>query len=121
MSSHLERALAAEDQVETLKDRVADLESRLRGALNSDPTTAVKAMSWMHRAENGEQLIKEAALAVKRGEIKSTDLPSGWLARAEAQIAALEILGRDQAELMGEPGDESWEKMRDGQIRVIDL
>lgn len=48
-------------------------------------------------------------------------LPAGWLARAEAQLAALTILKRDQAELMEAPapsGREEWQQYSDGSVRV---
>jgi hypothetical protein len=117
MTGLLDRALAAEEEVERLREREADLLKRLQGVLGSDPTTAVRALSWMHRAENGEQLIREIVREAKVGQgIRSTDLPSGWLARAEAQIKALDILRRDQAELMERPTDgEAWET-QDGKL-----
>lgn len=120
--NHLDRALAAEEQVENLKARVRDLEERLKGVLGSDPTTAIRALAWMSRAENGEGLIGQILTSARAGEIKSTDLPPGWLARAEAQISALAILKRDQAEMAEAPGDgESWETMQNGQVRIIKL
>jgi hypothetical protein len=120
--SHLERALAAEEEVESLGARIRDLNVRLKGALNSEPTTAVRALSWMHRAENGEKLIAEVAQQAKDGLIGTSELPAGWLARAEAQLAALKILRRDHEQLMEVPdADEAWEKLEDGQIRHIDL
>jgi hypothetical protein len=123
VTSHLERALAAEDEVDALKERVKDLEARLKGVLGSDPTTAVRALSWIHRAENGEKLIRDLVHDVNVGQgIRSTDLPPGWLASAEAQLAALQILKRDQEQMAERPSeDESWEQMKDGQVRRIDL
>jgi hypothetical protein len=110
MSSNLERALAAEDQVEALQTRVKDLEDRLKGVLNTDPTTATRALAWMHRAENGEDLIGAVLTSARAGEINSTALPPGWLARAEAQMKALDILRRDEKQLMDAPDDETWEQ-----------
>lgn len=121
MGPLLDRALAAEDRADQLEGRVKDLETRLKGVLNSDPTTAIRALSWMHRAENGESLIREMLQLSKLSEgIQQTDFPPGWLARAEAQLAALAILKRDQAAIAERPGDEeSWETMKDGQVRRV--
>lgn len=120
--SLLDRALAAEEEVERLREREQDLLQRLRGMLGSEPTTAIRAMSWMTRAEEGERLIGEIMLEVVRGQgIGATDLPPGWVARAEAQLAALVILKRDQAELMEAPdAEEDWEQYSDGRVRVLD-
>lgn len=118
MGSLLDRALAAEDRADQLEERVKDLETRLKGALNADPTTAIRALSWMYRAENGERLIQEI---VRDHKLNSIDLPAGWLARAEAQLAALAILKRDQEAIAERPGDnESWETMENGQVRRVD-
>lgn len=122
MTSLLERALAAEEEAELLRSRVIDLEARLKGVLGADPTTAVRALAWIGRAETGEELIREILIAAGQRSINSTDLPAGWLARAEAQLAAVAILRRDQAEMAERPdGDESWERLGRGEVRHIRL
>lgn len=122
MTSLLERALAAEEEAELLRSRVIDLEARLKGVLGADPTTAVRALAWIGRAETGEELIQEIVIASGQRSINSTDLPAGWLARAEAQLAAVAILRRDQAGMAERPdGDESWERLGRGEVRHIRL
>jgi hypothetical protein len=113
--SPLERALEAEERADELEARVGDLLGRLKGVLGSDPTSAVRALSWMSRAENGEKLIQE----IVSSDMRSTDLPPGWLTRAEAQLAALRILKRDQRELTeSAPDDEWWEQYANGYATV---
>lgn len=103
----LQRALDAEDERDELRVRVADLEGRLKSALNADPTTATRALSWISRAETGEGLISEVLRYVAQRSLSSTDLPAGWVARAEAQVASVRVMTRDLRELTEQP-DEKW-------------
>lgn len=103
----LQRALDAEDERDALLARIADLESRFKSALNADPTTASRALSWIGRAENAEALVREVLRYVEQRSVSATDLPGGWVARAEAQIKAVDILVRDMRELTERP-DETW-------------
>jgi hypothetical protein len=103
----LNRALDAEDRADELERRNADLELRIKAALNADPTTAVRALSWIGRAEEGEAMLCEILHYVNGGELRGTALPPGWVARAEAQIAAVRLMRRDLMELTEKPS-ESW-------------
>lgn len=103
----LQRALDAEDERDELQRRLTDMEGRFKAALNADPTTASRALSWIGRAERSEDLIRQVLGYVKQRSLSSTDLPNGWVARAEAQIAAVRILERDMRELTEKP-DETW-------------
>lgn len=110
----LERALLAEEKVEGLEARVADLESRLRGVLNNDPETASRALAWMQRAENAERLLLELRGWLDRNPSVGDLLPTGYASRATAQLKTVAILKRDQ-QALGErpPEDEWWQSWRD--------
>lgn len=103
----LKRALDAEDEREHLHSRIHDLEGRLKAALNADPTTASRALSWIGRAEQAEALVHEVLRYVAQRSLSSTDLPNGWVPRAEAQLKSVEILVRDMKELAERP-NETW-------------
>lgn len=92
----LERALAAEDRAEAMEHEVADIRSRLKGAIGADPTTAVAALSWVYRCDRAEALLGEIVRYLDQRSLTSTDLPDGWEARARAQMKAAEIAQRDQ-------------------------
>lgn len=94
--SLLNRAVAAEDRVEELEREVADMRSRLKGAIGADPTTAVAALGWVYRCERAESLLGEIVHYLDQRSLTSTQLPDGWEARARAQIKAAEIARRDQ-------------------------
>jgi hypothetical protein len=106
----LDRALEAEDRAEKAEKRVRDLEGRLRAALSADPTTASRALSWIGRAEQAERLIEELMRFIDQRAIDTRDFPGGWVARAQAQMRAVDILRRDQAEMAEKPenADEYW-------------
>lgn len=103
----LNRALDAEDRADDLERRCADLELRIKSALNADPTTATRALSWISRAEEGESMLMEIVNMVGAHELKGTDLPPGWVSRAQAQLAAVAIMRRDLTPLTEKPS-ESW-------------
>lgn len=115
----LERALAAEDDRDEALRKVADLERRLRVSLNADPTTATRALSWIGRATEGEELLSEVLLYVRQRSLSATELPPGWVARAEAQIAAVKIMTRDLTPLVERPTDETWTTFWDEKVRGV--
>lgn len=114
----LERALSAEDALELALKRVADLEMRVRGALNADPTTASRALSWVGRAEQAEALLEEVLRFVSQRSLNTMDFPSGWVTRAEAQIKAVGILKRDQEKFAERPDDDYWTRYVDPKGRA---
>jgi hypothetical protein len=101
----LERALLAEELVEGLRERIADLELRVRGAIGADPTTASRALSWVGRAELSENLLIELMRRIDQGSIDTGHFPAGWVARCRAQMKAVEVLRRDQAEMAEPPSN----------------
>lgn len=105
----IRRALDAEDARDEALKRINDLEHRLKAAINADPTTASRALSWIGRAERSEALVAEVLRYVRQRSISQTDLPGGWVARAQAQMKSVEILNRDLAPLAEKP-EESWEQ-----------
>lgn len=104
----LERALTAEEGLERALARIADLELRMRGALNADPTTASRALSWVGRAELAEGLLGEAMRFVRQRSLNTQDFPPGWVARTEAQLASVVLLKRDQERFAERPDDDYW-------------
>lgn len=106
--SLLERALEAQEENDKLRERVADLESRLKAALNADPSTASRALSWIGRAEQAETLVRQVLLFVKQRSLDTTHFPPGWVARAEAQIKTVEVLERDLRHLAERPPDDDY-------------
>lgn len=105
----LERANAAEDRADELQRETDMLKSNIKAALNMDPTSATAALAWIGRAERAEELLREVLRLVTQRSLRSVDLPPGWVARAEAQLQAVEILRRDQEELMERPeGGDYW-------------
>lgn len=106
----LDRALEAEDRAERAEKRVADLEGRLRAALSADPTTASRALSWIGRAEQAEDLVAELLRYIDQRAIETGHFPPGWVTRAQSQMKAVAILRRDQAEMAEKPenADEYW-------------
>lgn len=106
----LDKALAAEEEAEALRERVADLEGRLRGVLNNDPETATRALAWMTRAENAERLLLELVGWIDANPSVVGLLPTGYSARLMAQLKLVSILKRDQEALAERsPEDEWWE------------
>lgn len=99
----LKRASEAEDRAEQLQHERDLLRTNVRAALNMDPTSATAALAWIGRAERAEELLADVLRYVKQRSLASIDLPPGWVPRAEAQLRAVEILRRDQAELMERP------------------
>jgi len=117
----LERALDAEERLDKAKARIDDLESRLKAAMGADPSTATRALSWVGRAETSERLVAEVLRLVDQRSLPSTDLPAGWVARAEAQMRSVAILKRDQAKLGEKPPDEEyWTRFRTEGVYVRD-
>jgi hypothetical protein len=102
----IERAMLAEDRAEAAEARIADLEMRIKAALGADPTTAIKALSWIGRAEQAEDLLRLALRYVHQQSLSTNDFPPGWIAQAEAQIKSVDILKRDLGHLIERP-DES--------------
>lgn len=103
--------LAAQERADAAEARSADLESRLRAALNADPTTASRALSWVSRAECAERLVEQIVAYLDQRSLSSGDLPQGWEATARSQLKAVELLRRDQAKLAERPGgngEEYW-------------
>lgn len=114
MDRWLERALAAEDQLESANARVAELEARLRSALNAEPTSASRALSWITRAQEAERFL----LAITADAKIMATLPPPLRTRIEAQLRTVEILRRDQARFGESPTDEEyWETWRDSNRR----
>lgn len=101
----LDKAIKAEARVEELEARVGDLTSRLKAALGADPATAIQALSWVTRAEQGEALVAQIVRYLDQRSLASTDLPDGWEASARALLKALEVLKRDQGEIFERPDD----------------
>lgn len=112
--SYLERALLAEEEADRLRERIADLEDRLRGVLNNDPETASRALSWMQRCENAESLLLELLGYLDTNPSVTDLLPTGYASRVTAQLKTVAILKRDQ-QALGErpPEDEWWQSWRD--------
>lgn len=119
MTTNLDRALDAEDRLESAQERIADLESRLRGVLGAEPESAVRALAWMSRAENAERLLLELAKYLAENPSLIELLPSGFDVRLRTQLNAVEIQRRDQ-QTMGErpPDDEWWQSWRNDDIRT---
>jgi hypothetical protein len=107
-NSLLERALAAEERADALVERVSLLERRLRAALNAEPTSATRALSWVGRAENAEALLRELDRFIGQRAIDVTEFPAGWVARVTAQLKLLELLRRDDEKAFERPPDEEW-------------
>lgn len=107
MTSLLERALEAEERADALQQRADDLASRLRAAINAEPTTATRALSWVQRAEQAEGLVGDIVRLLDQRSLSGTDLPPGWEARARSQLKAVELLRRDQAEMAERPKGEA--------------
>jgi hypothetical protein len=107
-NSLLERALAAEERADALVERVSLLERRLRAALNAEPTSATRALSWVGRAENAEALLRELDRFIGQRAIDVTEFPAGWVARVTAQLKLLELLRRDDEKVFERPPDEEW-------------
>lgn len=114
MDRWLQRALEAEEQLESCRKRAEELEARLRSALNAEPTSATRALSWITRAQNGEKLLIE----IMRDPTVAVALPQSLHTRIEAQLHTVEILRRDQ-EKLGEspPSEEWWETWRTSEGR----
>lgn len=121
MNKILDRALKAEEERDVALARIEDLEARMHAMLNSDPTSASQALSWVGRAENSEKLLREIERAVKESRCSPRDLPAGWYARVEAQLRTVAILARDQAKMAERPADDdlTWETYFSGETRVI--
>jgi hypothetical protein len=110
MDRWLERALEAEEALEVANERIADLTARIKSALNAEPESASRALSWIGRAQNAEKLLMEI---VRKGNLTDGVFPRELRTRIEAQLKTVEILRRDQ-EALGErpPGEEWWETWR---------
>ena len=118
MTSHLDRALEADARAESLAARVADLEQRLRAAINAEPTTASRALSWVGRAESAESLVRQILRFVDQRSLSGHELPDGWVAMARAQMKAVAVMDRDLHALVERPGDgEFWSQIVDGKGR----
>lgn len=104
----LERALAAEERVDGLLERIADLESRMRAALNADPTTASRALSWIGRAENAESLLAKLLLFIDQRAVDTSKFPGGWVSQAQAQMKAVAVMNRDLTPLAERPEDNAY-------------
>lgn len=108
MTTLLDRALDAEERLESAQARIADLESRLRGVLGAEPESAVRALAWMSRAENAEKLLIELARYLDENPSLIELLPTGYDTRLRTQLRTVEIQRRDQ-ETMGEkPAEDEW-------------
>lgn len=92
MSSILERALAAEEQLESRDVLIAELEARLRAIVGADPQARMAAQTWIRRAELAEALLRE--MDAWATSWPTVPLPEGWLARCRAQLHTLDIVGR---------------------------
>lgn len=105
----LERALSAEEQLESERKNRELLERRLRALLRGDdPDSAERAGSWVGRAENAEQLLAELMSDLHENPSLRDLLPTGWVQRVEAQLHSLQILQRDAVALAERPGDQWW-------------
>lgn len=112
MDRWLHRALEAEEQLESARERIDDLEGKLKSAFNAEPTSASRALSWIGRAQNAERLLVQIVR-----DYGAELLPS-LRTQIEAQLHTVEILRRDQ-EALGEspPSEEWWESWRDSDQR----
>lgn len=101
----LERAVAAEERADAAEEALARLRQRLNAAIGAEPGTATAALGWMARARLAESLVREVLRHVEQRSLTSRDLPPGWVARAQSQIAAAQIgdcdLPVDRAEMQG--------------------
>lgn len=109
----LRRAIEAEEKLERAQERVVDLERRLRASLNADATTASQALSWVSRAEAAEKLLAELMHYINQRSIETGHFPPGWVASAQAQLKAVEILKRDLDKLAERPSEEDYWTMID--------
>lgn len=100
--------MEAEDRCDALRERVEDLEGRLVAALNADPSTATRALSWIGRAEQAERLLKEVKRYIDQRSLDRGKFPNGFVTRLEAQLKTVEILERDQANLAEKPVDNDY-------------
>lgn len=108
MTTLLERALLAEEAADKLRERISDLEDRLRGVLNNDPETASRALAWMQRAENAERLLLELRGWLDQNPSVADLLPTGYASRMTAQLKTIAILKRDQQALGERPAEDEW-------------
>lgn len=91
-----DRAVEAEAQLESLRERTADLESRLRAVLVNDPASATRALAWMGRARNAESLLVALASWVQENPSVEELLPRGYMQRLKAQLHSVAVLKRDE-------------------------
>lgn len=91
----LERALAAEERADNAEEQLARIRQRLNAAIGAEPGTASAALAWMARARLAENLVREVLRHVDQRSLTSTDLPDGWVTRAQSQITAADITDRD--------------------------
>jgi hypothetical protein len=119
--SLLDRALQAEEEADRQRLRADDLELRLRGVLNTEPTTASRAFAWVSRAENSERLLLELLRYIDENPSVAELLPTGFATRLMVQLKSVAILKRDQA-VFGErpPDDEWWQSWKDDQRFFLD-
>lgn len=106
MGRILDRAIAAEEGLESCRERCLGLEAKLKAILNNEPESASRALSWIGRAQNSEKLLAEMLEWIE-------DFPGiigqpGVVTRARAQLHTVEILKRDQAILGERPSQEEW-------------
>lgn len=104
----LQRALDAEEQLQSLQERTTSLELRLRAVLNNDPASATRALAWMGRAQNSEHLLNLLLKWIAENPSVEELLPRGFVERVRAQLHSVEVLKRDQEAFGEKPPDEEW-------------
>lgn len=90
------------------REKNAELITRLRGVLGSDPTEATRAMTWVTRAQEAEKLLLELTEWIRNNPSIEGLLPWGFPHKLRAQLKTIEILHRDQESLGERPGDDEW-------------
>src|ERR1700746_4054536 len=94
----------------------------MQAPLGADPTSACNALSWVTRAEQAEKLLLELLPRIAQRSINTRDFPAGWVAKANAQMATVEIIRRDQVEMFERPPyDAYWTTYVQGSERFLHI
>lgn len=97
--SWLDRCLDAEEQLESSRERIEQLEDILDKLLDTDPESSMRASAWISRANRAEELLQELAHYLDDNDSVRDLLPTGFADRVKAQLHTLTILYRDQKTL----------------------
>jgi hypothetical protein len=120
----LDRAFAAEAEAARWRRRADDLEERLGYLVGTEPDDALRATTWITRAELAESLLAELWQWIVENPSVRDLLPTGFPERVNSQLKSLLILKRDQGSLGEVAGDdrELFERIDGGAVvRVAGL